>query len=76
MSRASRRYHRTLLLSVVAMGALVWVAMDQFNVSPEEMLELGIAALLTVGIAIFGAALMTAVWLLLRKLVRRLSKND
>ncbi|MFT4615435.1 MAG: hypothetical protein ACI9NT_002589 [Bacteroidia bacterium] len=56
------------------MGALVWVAMDQFNVSREEVLELALTAAVTVGIAIGGAALVTAIWLLLKHLVKRFSR--
>ena len=33
MSRATRRYYRTLFLSIAAMGALVWVAVDEFELS-------------------------------------------
>lgn len=55
------------------MGALVWVAMDQFNVSRQEVLELAITALITVGMAIGGAAVVTAVFVLLKMLIGRLS---
>ena len=54
------------------MGALVWVAMDQFNVSREEVVELALTAVITVGIAIGGAAFVTVIWVLLKKLVGRL----
>lgn len=71
MSRATRRYYRTLFLSIAAMGALVWVAVDEFELSRDEVLELFLGAVLVVGTIIVTAAAVTALWLLARRLLRR-----
>lgn len=73
MSRAKRRYYRTILLGVVAMGMLVWSAMDQFNLSAEEMrASFFTAVLLILAIVTLGAT-AAALWIGLRALLRRLS---
>ena len=36
MSRANRRYYRTILLGIAAMGTLVWAAIDQFVEPPDD----------------------------------------
>jgi hypothetical protein len=71
MSRANRRYYRTIILGVVAMAALVWVAVDQFGISSEEMLELFLATLLVVALVIVAAALAVLLWVGLRKILAR-----
>ena len=40
MARPRRRYLRTTLLSVAAMGTLIWAAIDQFGIPVEEMVDL------------------------------------
>ena len=37
MKRGYKRYRRTIILAVLAMGSLIWAAIDQFGVPPEEM---------------------------------------
>ncbi|MCB1855313.1 MAG: hypothetical protein KDI05_10570 [Halieaceae bacterium] len=71
MSGARRRYYRTTLLSVLALGALLWVAVDQFGLRPGEIRELLFASLLALLVVVLAAAATVAVWVLLRKLFSR-----
>ena len=71
MSRASRRYSRTILLGVLALGTLVWVAVDQFGVPPRELADLFLATLLVVSLVIGAAALVVLLWVGLRRLRQR-----
>lgn len=71
MSRARRRYLRTIILGVAAMGALVWVAMEQFGISRQEMSGLFLGTLLAVAIVIGAAAAVVMLWMGLRRLMRR-----
>lgn len=68
MSRASRRFHRTLFLAIAAMGALVWVVVEQFDISRDELAVLAAGAVLVVGAIILCAAILAGVWVALRKL--------
>ncbi len=69
MSKARRRYYRTIILGVLAMATLLWAAIDQFGLSYEEMAELFIATLLVVGAVIVLAALVALLWIGLRRLL-------
>ena len=71
MSRASRRYYRTIVLAVLAMAALVWVAMEQFGISRQEMTGLFLGTVLVAAAVIASAAVMALLWITLRKLLRR-----
>jgi hypothetical protein len=71
VSRAGRRYIRTILLGTAALGALVWVAVDQFDIPLEEMLDLLILTVSVVGIVIVAAGLTLGVFVGLRKLLGR-----
>ncbi len=71
MSKAGRKYYRTVLLGVAAMACLVWAAVDQFGLSWSEMLDLFLATLLALGVVIVAAALTVGVWIGLRRLLRR-----
>lgn len=71
MSRANRRFYRTILLGVVAMAALVWVALGQFGISREQMSALFLGTVLVVVLAIASAALLVAAWMGLRRLLQR-----
>jgi hypothetical protein len=71
MSRAQRRYLRTLLLGVAAMGTLIWAAVDQFGISWAEMRQLFLAIVIGVMLIIVVAALCVIVWQLVRRLSRR-----
>ena len=69
MSRAGRKYYRTVLLGIAAMAALVWAAVDQFGIAWEEMLDLFLVTLVVIGIVILAAALFALVWIGVRKLL-------
>ena len=71
MSAASRRYYRTIILGVVAMGGLIWAAIDQFDIAPQEMAELFLSVAIGGLAIIFVAALCVAIWSLLRRLLNR-----
>lgn len=71
MSRANRRYYRTILLGLAAMAVLVWAAMDQFGISRQEILELLVATVLAVCLVITLAAGFALLWVMLRKIVQR-----
>ena len=68
MSRAGRKYYRTVFLGIAAMAALVWAAVDQFGIAWEEILDLFLATLVAIGIVILAAALFALVWIGVRKL--------
>ena len=69
--RAHRRYLRTLVLGVLGLAALVWVAMDQFGISRQEMSDLFLWTVLVISVVIVVAALAVLVWMGLRKIARR-----
>ena len=69
MSRARKRYYRTIVLGVLALATLLWAAVDQFGLSWEEMAELFLATLLVVGGVIVLAALVALLWVGLRRLL-------
>jgi len=71
MNRSGRRYIRTLLIGTFALGALVWLAVDQFGVPREEIAELALASLLAVLAVIVGAGSAALLWIGLRTLWRR-----
>ena len=68
MSKANRRYIRTVILAVLAMGSLVWVAIDQFGISPQEMLSLFFVTAIGVGVIIVLAAVGVTLLNVVRKL--------
>ena len=68
MSRAGRKYYRTVFLGIAAMATLVWAAVDQFGIAWEEILDLFLATLVAIGIVILAAALFALVWIGVRKL--------
>lgn len=71
MSRAGRRYYRTILLGVLALGALIWVAAEQFGIPREEMLALFGASLLALLLVVAAAAVAALLWVGLRWLRKR-----
>ena len=71
MSRVTRRYYRTIALGICAMAALVWVAVDQFGISRQEIMQLFLGTVLVALLVIAVAALMTLLWVGLRSLLRR-----
>ncbi len=74
MSKASRRYNRTVLLSLAAMGVLIWAAIDQFDLSTQEMTELFMGTLWVMGGTIVFAAVFATLWIGLRRLLRSRDK--
>ena len=65
VSNGNRRFYRTLLLGMAALGALVWMAMDQFGISCGEIGELFLGAVLAVGLVIGAAAVVVLLWVAL-----------
>jgi len=71
VSKRKRRYVRTIILGVLAMGALVWGAVDTFEVPPERLWALFLETLLVLLLLILFAAAAAALWILLRRLSQR-----
>ncbi len=71
MSKANRRYIRTVILAVLAMSSLVWVAIDQFEISIEEMLSLFYVTAIGVGVIIVFAAVGVTLLNVVRKLINQ-----
>lgn len=71
MSKANRRYIRTVVLAVAAMGTLIWAAIDQFGITPEEMLDLFLATAIGAGGIILAAGFVVSLWVVLKKLTTR-----
>ena len=71
MSKASRRFYRSLVLGVAALGVMIWAAIDQFGISREHMLNLFTTTLLIAGGVIVLAAAIAMLWVGVRKLVQR-----
>jgi len=72
MSKANRRYVRTIVLGVLAMSSLIWAAIDQFGISPQVMLDLFIATAIGAGGIILAAAIVVALIVGVRKLSARI----
>ena len=71
MSKQGRRFFRTIVIGTFALAALVWMAMDQFGVKRDEMLELLLVSAVVVGMVILVAACVAGLWIVLRKLLGR-----
>jgi hypothetical protein len=71
VSKANRRYIRTVILAVLAMSSLVWVAIDQFEISIEEMLSLFYVTAIGVGVIIVFAAVGVTLLNVVRKLINQ-----
>ena len=69
MSKAKRRYYRTIILGVLAMATLLWAAVDQFGLSYREMAQLFLTTMLVVAGVILLAALVALLWVGLRRLL-------
>ncbi len=70
MLRRPRRYYRTLFLGMAALVAMVWFAVDQFDIPWADMRELLLLTVLVVGVVIGVAALAAGLWIGLRKLLQ------
>ena len=71
MSKQGRRFFRTIVIGTFALAALVWMAMDQFGVERDEMLELLLVTAVVVGLVILVAACVAGLWIALRKVLGR-----
>lgn len=71
MTKANRKHLRTLILGVLAMGGLVWTAMDQFDIPREVMLDLFLATAVGAGLVILAAGLAAVLLIGLRKWLSR-----
>ncbi len=71
MAKSRRRYLRTTLLGIAAMGTLIWAAIDQFGIPVKEMVDLLLITVLLVSSVIIVAAIGVALWLGLRRVLRR-----
>ena len=68
MSKATRRFHRTLVLSVFSLAVLIWAAIRNFDISPEDMLTFFVGVLWVVAGVILLAGFCAGLWVALRKL--------
>jgi drug/metabolite transporter (DMT)-like permease len=71
VASGNRRFYRSLLLVLAAMGGLVWTAMDQFGISRREISELLLGAVLAVAVVIGAAAVVVCLWVFARRLLSR-----
>lgn len=72
MARSRRRYLRTLILGLLAMAALVWGAVDSFDIPLERIWDMFLMTLMVVVALVLAAAATAALWIG----VRRLSARD
>ena len=70
MKKAKWRYLRTLLVGVFCLAALLWIAVRQFAVSPEELLQLLLATALVALLVIALAGFAALAWVGVRNLLR------
>ncbi len=71
MSKSARRYWRTVILGTLALGVLVWAAVEQFDVPIEEVQSLLLGTVLAVLLVIAAAGLFVLLWMGARRLLRR-----
>lgn len=71
VAKRRRRHVRTIILGVLAMAALVWGAVDTFEVPPERLWALFLQTLAVLFTLILAAAGAAALWILLRRLWQR-----
>jgi hypothetical protein len=67
VSKQGRRFFRTIVIGTFALAALVWMAMDQFGIARDEILELLLATASVVALVIFADACVAGLWIGLRK---------
>ena len=70
-SRANARYRRSIILGILALASLVWVATDQFGISPQDMAWLLVYVLAGMLGIVLTAGITVALFLGVRKLVQR-----
>lgn len=71
MSKANRRFYRTVVLGLIALAVLVWAAIEQFGIPLQEMSHLLLITLWVAGGIIVLAAVCALLWVGLRKLLRQ-----
>ncbi len=76
MARGPRRYARTVILGVLALGVLVWSAVQQFGVPLQEVRELFLGTVLGVAAVILLAAAAVLALIGLRRILRGSGESD
>lgn len=71
MSKSARRYWRTIILGTLALGVLVWAAVEQFDVPIEEVRTLLLGTVLAVLLVIAAAGIFVLLWMGARRVLRR-----
>jgi hypothetical protein len=71
VSKSARRYWRTIILGTLALGVLVWAAVEQFDVPLEEVRALLLGTVLAVLLVIAAAGIFVLAWMGVRRLLRR-----
>lgn len=71
MSKSARRYWRTIILGTLALGVLVWGAVEQFDVPIEEVRTLLLGTVLAVLLVIAAAGIFVLLWMGARRVLRR-----
>jgi hypothetical protein len=71
VSKANARYRRSIFISIVSLGSLIWVATDQFDIPRETVGWMLVYTFIAVLGIIAFAAVCVAMWLGLRKLLAR-----
>lgn len=69
MSKATARYRRSILISIIALGSLIWVATDQFGIPKENIGWMLVYTLVAMGCIILTAAIAVTLWIGVRKLL-------
>jgi hypothetical protein len=67
VNRSSRRFYRSLALSLAALGVLVWVVFDQFDVPQRDIMALVLGSLTLAAVTIVSAAVVAGLWIAVRK---------
>tara|TARA_R100000005_G_scaffold5300_1_gene2589 strand:+ start:9066 stop:9284 length:219 start_codon:yes stop_codon:yes gene_type:complete len=71
VARSRRRYLRTLILGLLAMAALVWGAVDSFDIPLERIWDMFLMTLIVVVTLVLAAAAAAALWIGIRRLSAR-----
>jgi hypothetical protein len=71
MSKANRRYLRSILMLVAAMGVMIWSAVDLFSIPIADMRALFIGTAVGVGAVIVTAAVILILVMALRRLITK-----
>jgi len=72
VGRLKRRpYWRTILLGALALGVMVWSAVEKFGVPRADMVEFFVGSVLSLLLVVAAAAVTVLLWAGLRRLFRR-----